>query len=307
MLHWSNLFLKIFTDDNSTVPSGHLQWNCWIAFCCIFIISYPFCSSLPKVWCVFKLEVRVKVLCANVHVRICKHVLFFDSQSCFSCRSEGLPNATTSKISLSTTLKSHWYNVFRDRFWWVYKCDCIQREFDPNINCSFEMGLTSVKFTACRLKVVYEHSVKEHSLCSYMWKNLENKKLPRKNKIKQRWQMLPGDARDEKLCPGTLRGFDCRKLCCSFNLSSVHCLFWKDHLLLLFEPTSFGQWTSSEVQESNGTVLVLFLFQERIQDSPSPAPSLEDSQRPGSHASSHQSSSVSSSPSQLDNTPDRIG
>ncbi|KAM9274378.1 dachshund homolog 2 [Morus bassanus] len=48
------------------------------------------------------------------------------------------------------------------------------------------------------------------------------------------------------------------------------------------------------------------VIKERIQDSPSPAPSLEDSQRPGSHASSHQSSSVSSSPSQLDNTPDRI-
>ncbi|KAJ7418744.1 Dachshund 2 [Pitangus sulphuratus] len=49
------------------------------------------------------------------------------------------------------------------------------------------------------------------------------------------------------------------------------------------------------------------VIKERIQDSPSPAPSLEDSQRPGSHPSSHQSSSVSSSPSQLDNTPDRIG
>ncbi|XP_068871148.1 dachshund homolog 2 isoform X2 [Aphelocoma coerulescens] len=48
------------------------------------------------------------------------------------------------------------------------------------------------------------------------------------------------------------------------------------------------------------------VIKERIQDSPSPAPSLEESQRPGSHASSHPSSSVSSSPSQLDNTPDRI-
>ncbi|KAM6413431.1 dachshund homolog 2 [Rhynochetos jubatus] len=48
------------------------------------------------------------------------------------------------------------------------------------------------------------------------------------------------------------------------------------------------------------------VIKERIQDSPSPALSLEDSQRPGSHGSSHQSSSVSSSPSQLDNTPDRI-
>ncbi|XP_044283312.1 dachshund homolog 2 [Varanus komodoensis] len=48
------------------------------------------------------------------------------------------------------------------------------------------------------------------------------------------------------------------------------------------------------------------VIKERIQDSPSPAPSVEETQRPGSHASSHQSSSGSSSPSQLDNTPDRI-
>ncbi|XP_030065415.1 dachshund homolog 2 isoform X2 [Microcaecilia unicolor] len=48
------------------------------------------------------------------------------------------------------------------------------------------------------------------------------------------------------------------------------------------------------------------VIKERIQDSPSPSPSLEDTQRPGSHASSHQSSSVSSSPSQVENTPDRI-
>ncbi|KAG8448403.1 hypothetical protein GDO86_015482, partial [Hymenochirus boettgeri] len=48
------------------------------------------------------------------------------------------------------------------------------------------------------------------------------------------------------------------------------------------------------------------VIKERIQDTPSPAPSIEDTQRPGSHASSHQSSSVSSSPSQLDNLPDRV-
>nr|DBA20362.1 TPA: hypothetical protein GDO54_017152 [Pyxicephalus adspersus] len=48
------------------------------------------------------------------------------------------------------------------------------------------------------------------------------------------------------------------------------------------------------------------VIKERIQDSPSPAPSIEDPQRPGSHASSHQSSSVSSSPSQLDNIADRV-
>uniref|UniRef100_A0A8C5PL38 Dachshund family transcription factor 2 n=1 Tax=Leptobrachium leishanense TaxID=445787 RepID=A0A8C5PL38_9ANUR len=48
------------------------------------------------------------------------------------------------------------------------------------------------------------------------------------------------------------------------------------------------------------------VIKERIQDSPSPAPSLEENQRPGSQGSSHQSSSVSSSPSQLDNIPDRV-
>ncbi|XP_075428960.1 dachshund homolog 2 isoform X3 [Ascaphus truei] len=48
------------------------------------------------------------------------------------------------------------------------------------------------------------------------------------------------------------------------------------------------------------------VIKERIHDSPSPAPSMEDTQRPGSHASSHQSSSVSSSPSQLDNIADRV-
>ncbi|KAM8954440.1 dachshund homolog 2 isoform 4-T4 [Pelodytes ibericus] len=48
------------------------------------------------------------------------------------------------------------------------------------------------------------------------------------------------------------------------------------------------------------------VIKERIQDSPSPVPSIEDNQRPGSQGSSHQSSSVSSSPSQLDNIPERI-
>ncbi|XP_053555326.1 dachshund homolog 2 isoform X1 [Bombina bombina] len=48
------------------------------------------------------------------------------------------------------------------------------------------------------------------------------------------------------------------------------------------------------------------VIKERIQESPSPSPSLEDTQRPGSHASSHQSSSVSSSPSQLDTITDRV-
>ncbi|XP_032886291.1 dachshund homolog 2 isoform X2 [Amblyraja radiata] len=50
----------------------------------------------------------------------------------------------------------------------------------------------------------------------------------------------------------------------------------------------------------------LFCHQERVHNSLSPEPSLEDSQRPGSHPSSHQSSSISSSPSQHDIASDRI-
>uniref|UniRef100_A0A8B9PY15 Dachshund family transcription factor 1 n=1 Tax=Apteryx owenii TaxID=8824 RepID=A0A8B9PY15_APTOW len=40
---------------------------------------------------------------------------------------------------------------------------------------------------------------------------------------------------------------------------------------------------------------------ERVPDSPSPAPSLEEGRRPGSHPSSHRSSSVSSSPARTEN------
>ncbi|XP_028446600.1 dachshund d isoform X3 [Perca fluviatilis] len=47
-------------------------------------------------------------------------------------------------------------------------------------------------------------------------------------------------------------------------------------------------------------------FQERVPDSPSPAPSLEDHRRPGSHPSSHRSSSVSSSPARTESSSDRI-
>ncbi|XP_054642853.1 dachshund d isoform X2 [Dunckerocampus dactyliophorus] len=47
-------------------------------------------------------------------------------------------------------------------------------------------------------------------------------------------------------------------------------------------------------------------LQERIPDSPSPAPSLEDNRRPGSHPSSHRSSSVSSSPAHTESSSDRI-
>ncbi|KAM9803186.1 dachshund d isoform X1 [Syngnathus typhle] len=55
-----------------------------------------------------------------------------------------------------------------------------------------------------------------------------------------------------------------------------------------------------------GCVLSLQGLQERMQDSPSPAPSLEDHRRPGSHPSSHRSSSVSSSPAYTESSSDRI-
>lgn len=52
--------------------------------------------------------------------------------------------------------------------------------------------------------------------------------------------------------------------------------------------------------------LWLLGLQERVLDSPSPAPSLEDHRRPGSHPSSHRSSSVSSSPAHTESSSDRI-
>ncbi|KAJ8247040.1 hypothetical protein GJAV_G00258090 [Gymnothorax javanicus] len=48
------------------------------------------------------------------------------------------------------------------------------------------------------------------------------------------------------------------------------------------------------------------VIKERVPDSPSPAPSLEDGRRPGSHASSHQSSSMTSSPAHTESSCDRI-
>lgn len=54
-------------------------------------------------------------------------------------------------------------------------------------------------------------------------------------------------------------------------------------------------------------LLCFLLCQERMPESPSPAPSLEENHRPGSQTSSHPSSSVSSSPSQVDHHSDRMG
>ncbi|KAJ8351706.1 hypothetical protein SKAU_G00231820 [Synaphobranchus kaupii] len=52
--------------------------------------------------------------------------------------------------------------------------------------------------------------------------------------------------------------------------------------------------------------MVTSVIKERVPDSPSPAPSLEDGRRPGSHASSHQSSSMTSSPAHTESSCDRI-
>uniref|UniRef100_A0A8C8W1I9 Dachshund family transcription factor 2 n=1 Tax=Peromyscus maniculatus bairdii TaxID=230844 RepID=A0A8C8W1I9_PERMB len=48
------------------------------------------------------------------------------------------------------------------------------------------------------------------------------------------------------------------------------------------------------------------VIKERIPESPSPVPSLEENHRPGSQTSSHPSSSVSSSPSQMDHPSERM-
>ncbi|KAI7795600.1 Dacha protein [Triplophysa rosa] len=48
------------------------------------------------------------------------------------------------------------------------------------------------------------------------------------------------------------------------------------------------------------------VIKECVQDSPSPAPSLEEAPRPGSHPSSHPSSSVSSSPNPHTQSPERL-
>ncbi|XP_030636140.1 dachshund c [Chanos chanos] len=51
--------------------------------------------------------------------------------------------------------------------------------------------------------------------------------------------------------------------------------------------------------------MVTSVIKERVPDSPSPAPSLDDGRRSGSHVSSRQSSSVSSSPAHTENSTDR--
>ncbi|XP_029486294.1 dachshund homolog 1-like isoform X3 [Oncorhynchus nerka] len=59
-------------------------------------------------------------------------------------------------------------------------------------------------------------------------------------------------------------------------------------------------------QQSLPCRMVTSVIKERVPDSPSPTPSLEDGRRPSSHPSSHRSSSVSSSPAHTESSSDRI-
>lgn len=75
-------------------------------------------------------------------------------------------------------------------------------------------------------------------------------------------------------------------------------------IFLIREKITFLKLRSNVLTPSS-----LFSFcamQERVPDSPSPAPSLEEGRRPGSHPSSHRSSSVSSSPARTESSSDRI-
>ncbi|XP_032612113.1 dachshund homolog 2 [Hylobates moloch] len=64
---------------------------------------------------------------------------------------------------------------------------------------------------------------------------------------------------------------------------------------------------SNTVYENFAIFIIVHLnSMERIPESPSPAPSLEENHRPGSQTSSHTSSSVSSSPSQMDHHLERM-
>ncbi|XP_056288745.1 dachshund d isoform X8 [Pseudoliparis swirei] len=63
---------------------------------------------------------------------------------------------------------------------------------------------------------------------------------------------------------------------------------------------------AAQQSQSLPSRMVTSVIKERVPDSPSPAPSLEDHRRPGSHPSSHRSSSVSSSPAHTESPSDRI-
>ncbi|XP_010902580.1 dachshund d isoform X6 [Esox lucius] len=70
--------------------------------------------------------------------------------------------------------------------------------------------------------------------------------------------------------------------------------------------STIANMAAAAQQQSLPSRMVTSVIKERVPESPSPAPSLEDGRRPGSHPSSHRSSSVSSSPAHTESSSDRI-
>nr|XP_020464889.1 dachshund homolog 1-like isoform X1 [Monopterus albus]XP_020464890.1 dachshund homolog 1-like isoform X1 [Monopterus albus]XP_020464891.1 dachshund homolog 1-like isoform X1 [Monopterus albus] len=79
-----------------------------------------------------------------------------------------------------------------------------------------------------------------------------------------------------------------------------------NHLSTIANMAAAAQGQSLPSRMVTSVIKWLLGLQERVPDSPSPAPSLEDNRRPGSHPSSHRSSSVSSSPAHTESSSDRI-
>ncbi|KAM9850571.1 dachshund d [Aulostomus maculatus] len=79
-----------------------------------------------------------------------------------------------------------------------------------------------------------------------------------------------------------------------------------NHLSTIANMAAAAQGQSLPSRMVTSVIKLLLGLQERVPDSPSPAPSLEDNRRPGSHPSSHRSSSVSSSPAHTESSSDRI-
>ncbi|XP_029314937.1 dachshund d isoform X4 [Cottoperca gobio] len=79
-----------------------------------------------------------------------------------------------------------------------------------------------------------------------------------------------------------------------------------NHLSTIANMAAAAQGQGLPSRMVTSVIKALLGFQERVPDSPSPAPSLEDHRRPGSHPSSHRSSSVSSSPAHTESSSDRI-
>ncbi|XP_029693148.1 dachshund d isoform X5 [Takifugu rubripes] len=79
-----------------------------------------------------------------------------------------------------------------------------------------------------------------------------------------------------------------------------------NHLSTIANMAAAAQGQSLPSRMVTSVIKLLLGLQERVPDSPSPAPSLEDHRRPGSHPSSHRSSSVSSSPAHTESSSDRI-